>query len=520
VILLLVGLVAGGYRWRVQAMARQNRLLEAQVGERTRALAESEAALRQAKEVAEAANQAKSEFLANMSHELRTPLNGIMGYAQILQRNPALTGGQRDGLNTIYNSGRHLLTLINDVLDMAKIEARRVELQPAEFNLPIFLDGIVSLMQMAARQKQVKFIYQGDPDLPPAIQADEKRLRQVLLNLLGNAVKFTEGGEVAFRVRPVATGGGRITLHFEVADTGVGIPADKLEAIFQPFEQAGGAAQRAAGTGLGLAISQQLVELMSSRIGVKSELGQGSTFWFEVTFPVVDWAAVAISGPITGYSGPRHRVLVVDDSLENRLVLLNLLEPLGFEVILAENGREGVDKAAESQPDLVLMDLVMPVMMGFEAVPLIRALPELAQVPILAVSASVLEVDREQSQQIGCDGFLSKPVEAEQLYELLRQQLKLEWLYEAAPAAETMAETAAAPVTGEAGMIPPPVAELEKLYELAHFGSMERIQQRARHLESLNAAYQPFARHLYKLAEEFEDEKIQRFVGQYLPSKM
>jgi CheY-like chemotaxis protein len=311
--------------------------------------------------------------------------------------------------------------------------------------------------------------------------------------------------------------GNGVTLHFEVADTGVGIPADKLEAIFQPFEQAGGAAQRAAGTGLGLAISQQLVELMGSQIEVQSELGQGSTFWFEATFPVVDWALTAMARPITGYSGPRRRVLVVDDSLENRLVLLNLLEPLGFEVILAENGRDGVDKAAESLPDLIFMDLVMPVMMGFEAVPLIRALPELARVPILAVSASVLEVDRDHSQQIGCNGFLSKPIEAEQLYDLLRYYLKLEWLYEAEPPAGVAPETAALSISAEDGMIPPPAAELEKLYELAHFGSMERIQQRALYLESLNATYRPFARHLYKLAEEFEDEKIQRFVSQYLP---
>src|SRR5262249_29544146 len=243
-----------------------------------------------AKERAEAANQAKSEFLANMSHELRTPLNGILGYAQILRRQPDVPLHQRDGLNTIYNSGRHLLTLINDVLDLAKIEVRHLELYPTELQLLAFLQGIVEMMQIGARQKGIRLVYAADAHLPLHILADERRLRQVLINLLGNAVKFTERGQVTFRVAVLATPHSQAdtaTLRFAVHDTGTGLAPEHVETIFQPFEQVGDAAQRAAETGLGLTVSQQLVALMGGQIHVQSTLGEGSTFWFKATFPLL-----------------------------------------------------------------------------------------------------------------------------------------------------------------------------------------------------------------------------------------
>lgn len=254
--------------------------------------------LKKEKQVAETANRAKSEFLANMSHELRTPLNGILGYAQILRRDANLTTVQIDGLNTIYKSGRHLLTLINDVLDMAKIETRHLELYPAELELASFLAGIADMMKMAAQQKQIHLLYDPAPDLPAIILADEKRLRQVLLNLLSNGVKFTEAGSVTFRVASSewpAAGSAASTcrLRFEVRDTGVGIAADELEQVFKPFEQTGDTNYRAEGAGLGLTISQQLVEQMGGRIQVESEVGVGSLFWFEVSFEVVAGTAAS-----------------------------------------------------------------------------------------------------------------------------------------------------------------------------------------------------------------------------------
>jgi PAS domain S-box-containing protein len=492
-----------------------------------------------AKEAADNANRAKSAFLANMSHELRTPLNGILGYAQILNRDPDLTISQKDGLGIIYNSGQHLLTLINDVLDLAKVEANRLELIPAPLNLPAFLDDVVALIDMAAQQKGLQFVYQADPDLPVLIEADEKRLRQVLLNLLGNAVKFTEQGHVTFTVRlgdweierleknknlqsPISN------LRFEVEDTGPGIPAEQHETIFQPFEQAGDSQQREQGAGLGLVISQRLVELMGGRIQVespplqskiqnpKSKMEIGSLFWFEARFPLVE-AIEPVEAPtqrMMGYKGAPRRVLVVDDKSNNRLVLLNLLEPLGFEVVLAENGQEALAKAGQTRPDLVLMDLVMPVMTGFEAIIALRQTPDLADVPIIAVSASAFYMDQAQSRHIGCNDFLAKPVEADKLYQHLQHYLNLEWVYEA-----QQRQTPLPPVLADhdpAAIIAPPQAELEMLYELACLGNVRGVQEQARYLAKLAETYRPFAQRLITLAEAIEDEKIIAFIEQYL----
>ncbi|HEY1012527.1 MAG TPA: two-component regulator propeller domain-containing protein [Herpetosiphonaceae bacterium] len=508
-----------GYSWRVRSVERRNRQLAATVAERTSALTERTRELAEASRRAEAASQAKSEFLANMSHELRTPLNGILGYAQILLRNAGLETAQRDGLQTIYHSGWHLLTLINDVLDLAKIEARRLELRPQPMNLPALLDGVAAVIRMAAQQKQISFAYAPPAGLPRMIEADETRLRQVLLNLLGNAVKFTSRGGVTLRVTPAAAPGPEsVALRFAIQDTGVGIAPEQREAIFQPFEQVGDAGARAAGTGLGLAISQQLVSLMGGAISLESAPGVGSTFWFDVIFPLAEQAAAAPSPPaqlITGYEGPRRRILVVDDRQENRMVLLNLLEPLGFDVALAENGQEAVQRARQLRPDMIFMDLVMPVMMGFEAVPAIRAIPELAEVPIIAVSASVLEADQAHSIQVGCDGFVSKPVDAGQILELVRRHVRLEWIV--APA-----EALAAPplsADGDPGgdeLILPPREELEALYERARFGDMRSVREQAERLGRLSPRYEAFARRILALAEAFDDEQIQEVLRPHL----
>jgi signal transduction histidine kinase/DNA-binding NarL/FixJ family response regulator len=527
VLALALGVVVAISRWRVHNMKERNRQLEVLVAERTHELSI-------AKERAEAASQAKSGFLANMSHELRTPLNGILGYAQILQRSSSLTSAQQDGVQTIYQSGKHLLTLINDVLDLAKIEARKLELAPQELHLPTFLSGIADIIRMAAQQKSILFIYEPQADLPAFIEADEKRLRQVLLNLLGNAVKFTERGSVTLRVsvtqrvpagplsvaddeKPRTTDNGQRTIRFEVEDTGIGIAPTEVEKIFQAFEQAGDTGQRTSGTGLGLAISQQLVELMDSHIQVCSTLGAGSTFWFEVAFPIVDANLsnrAAAKQEIAGYLGPRRRVLVVDDRPENRLVLLDLLEPLGFEICLAENGQDGVALAEQLRPDLIFMDLIMPVMMGFEAVAAIRQLPELATIPIVAVSASVLEMDREQCRRVGCDDILSKPVEADNVFAVLRQYLNLEWVYAGPAARATEMRDRLDEAEGE--LIPPPREELERLYELARFGDMDGLQAHATYVEGLSPRYRSFAQRLRRLAEQFDDRQIQELVKQYL----
>ncbi len=523
-----------------------NRTLEAKVARRTLQLEEKNLHLQQeiyerqrAEEAAQVASRAKSEFLANMSHELRTPLNGILGYSQVLKKNKALTEQQQNGLNVIHQCGEYLLTLINDVLDLSKIEARRMELSPVTFHLPHCLENVLEICRVRANQKQIALNYEVLSPLPQCVYADEKRLRQVLLNLLGNAVKFTNAGSVTFKVgavdcqpalnlvtplSPDRVPASSQRIRFQIEDTGLGISSEQLEQIFQPFHRVDELGQRTEGTGLGLAISRQLVQLMGGELRVKSTLGQGSVFSLELDLPEAesDGAVnLAERRPIIGYRGDRRLVLVVDDKDFNRTVIADLLEPLGFIVIEAVNGQEGLDQAIAQRPDVVLVDLVMPLMDGFEMTRRLRRIPTLENIVVLALSASVLEFDQRMSQAACCNDFLPKPIHEAALLEKLQSYLGLEWVYEPEPQSSAGEE----PVVGiSVAAFPspplpisslPPALELETLLDLALRGDLKGVVEQTNQLEQLNPQWADFAGQLRQLAKGFRGKQVIEFIKRY-----
>ncbi len=511
-----------------QQLAESNLTLEAKVTQRTQELSEKNGLLSQeiqerqkAEAAAQSASLAKSEFLANMSHELRTPLNGILGYAQIFQRDKHLTEKQQDGIRIIHRCAEHLLALIEDILDLSKIEARKMELKPTEFNFAEFIHAVTAICRIRASQKGTAFNCEYLSSIPKAIAADEKKLRQILINLIGNAIKFTEVGGVTFKIsateRTIALN--NIKIRFQIEDTGIGIATDELSKIFSPFEQVGNTRRHTEGTGLGLAISHQLVEIMGGELKVESTLGKGSIFWFELELRSVNGGETNkkyAEKIITGFQGANKKLLVVDDKWENRSVLVNLLEPLGFEIVEATDGQDCLNRVQKFQPDCILIDLVMPVMDGFEAVRQIRKLPELKDAIAIGTSASVYEAEKQESLAAGCNAFLCKPIRVEELLDCLQIHLGLEWIYEELENRLTDSEVSQGRLKIEPQeIIPPPTEEIALLFDLAMMGDLGGIQKQAEKLGEMDVKYLPFANHLNQLAKEFEEAKILDLVQKY-----
>ena len=501
-------------------LRRTQEQLEATVIERTREFLK-------AKEAAEMANRAKSEFLANMSHELRTPLNGILGYTQLFQRDQSLTATQQNGIGIIHNCAENLLVLINDVLDLSKIEARKLELELNPFSISELLTNITSLFRVKAEQKNLTFFSQITDSLPELVLGDERKLRQVLINLIGNAVKFTEKGGVSLTVS-YEPGSSRVS--FQIDDTGIGIPADKLDLIFLPFQQLREQGHFVEGTGLGLTITDKLISLMNGELIVVSTTGKGSSFRVKLELPPFATTGSSLlnrkeSKQVTGYEGDRRTVLIVDDHWENRSVLTNLLGPLGFRTVEAENGAVALKRAGERTPDLVLMDLVMPHMDGFEAVRQFRRHEVLSAVKIIALSASVLN-GHQLSIDAGCDDFLPKPIHIEQLLNALQRQLNLTWTYTAVVSSAIAGKATAPGVSLTTNPVKlPPVHQLEDLYATALTGDIQGVLTRLDTIATNGQDIGAFVDSVRELARQFDMKKMREYLRDclsdqsYIPDK-
>lgn len=513
---------------RTKELKKANEVLKQEVAERRR----TEQELQQAKEAAEVASRAKSEFLTSMSHELRTPLNSILGYAQILKGARSLPSSHLKEVSIIQQSGQHLLTLIDDILDMSKIEAGQMALYVTGFHLPTFLQSLVDIFRVRADQKEILFSYKPGDSLPDGVRADEKRLRQIIINLLSNAIKFTDQGEVIFSVQSLGSRlqestrsptplGTSSTLPYlftthrirlQVKDTGSGIPEEKLAEIFEPFRQVRHQTHFVEGTGLGLAISQHLAQMMDSTLHVKSKVGKGSTFWFDVDLPEsTEWPKI-FSAPektIAGYKGQTRKILIVDDKAKNRSFLRDALSPLGFAVTEAVDGIDGLEKAYQIQPDLILVDLRMPNMDGFELTQKIRLADNLSQAVVIAVSASTSQDVQQKSLAAGCDDFIPKPIQLPYLLEQIGLYLNMEWIL------EDERKWTNGDLYQQFKIVPPQPEELSHLHRLAMSGDIRGITERLKIIEKMDEQAQPFVAVLQQLAESYQINKIREFITHF-----
>ncbi|WP_415909665.1 ATP-binding protein [Oleiharenicola sp. Vm1] len=458
----LLAAIAAFVRGRLAAARREQARLERIVQQRTGELAA-------ARDEAEAASRAKSTFLAHMSHELRTPLNGIIGYAQVLLKDDAVAGRQRERVNIVHASGLHLLRMINEVLDFSKIEAGKIERNDAPFHLGQLLRELAVAHEAAAQARGLAFALATPDDLPSHVTGDAQKLRQILDNLLSNAVKFTAQGRVTLQVEraDAALDSRTDRWRFTVSDTGVGLDAEDRARLFQPFEQARRDRPAEPGTGLGLAITQRLVQLLGGELQLESAPGRGSRFTFALPLPAALPPEVPAPSarPVTGYAGPRRRILVVDDNAVNRALLADLLTPLGFAV--AEFASAEAMLAAgpgELRADLAFLDVKLTGMDGLELARRLRTRGDSRALPLVFTSASVLTFDRTAAAAIGCPDFLPKPFAETQLQELLTRLLRLEWHYGPAPAA------------AGGDLAPPARATLEQLLALADSGDIAALR--------------------------------------------
>ncbi len=467
------------------------------------------------KEKLEEANRAKDRFIAHMSHELRTPLNSVLGFSNILKQDSSLNQEQLKTIDLINQSGRHLLTLINDILDLSKLTADKLELRYCDFNLIHLLQNTVTIFQIRAQEKGLNFVTQIPLDLPAVLNADETRIRQVLLNLLSNAVKFTSSGTVTFSVSCLNLNpNSKIkTIRFQVEDTGRGISPDQYDLVFAPFGQVDQSSNDSEGTGLGLAICQNILSLMDSKLYLDSKVGQGSRFWFDLDLEEISSTSSLLAEPNSDNFVARHlvtpcKVLVIDDNRDNRALLVQYLQPLGFTLQEAGDGRAGIAIALEFQPDVILVDCLMPVMNGQETIERIRKHSDLQDTVILMISANIQSIrDSSDISDIKYDGFLAKPLDLGKLLELLEQHLELDWQI-----SPTITQSNSGTANEFKDFITPSPEKLRALLELVNFGNMKDLVQQVELLIETDSQYISFAENIRRLAENCQQDKLEQFL--------
>ncbi|MFZ5569918.1 MAG: transporter substrate-binding domain-containing protein [Thermodesulfobacteriota bacterium] len=513
-VIRLIGVVAGVAALILIVFFYWNRKLASEIAFRKQV----ELELEKAKNGAEKANRAKSIFLANMSHEIRTPMNAILGYSQLIRQSPGLSDEQKKNVETIIRSGEHLLHLINDILEMSKIEAGRLERHSAPFDLHALLGDLRMMFTIRTDSKGLALDVSRTESVPRVIAGDEGKLRQILINLLGNAVKFTDSGRVCLRVdarEPGADEGtntrDHLMLTFEVEDTGLGIPREDLQTIFASFEQSAGGRSRE-GTGLGLAICREYLHLLGGDITVESEPGKGSRFRF--TLPVTrkeagDLKAAAEPPRVIRLAPgqPVHRVLVVDDKETNRDILVRMLKPVGFDVREAANGQEALDMVAAWQPHLVMMDIRMPVMNGVEATKKIRASRGGGEAVIIAVSASALEEERIEVLKSGADHFIRKPFKENRILEEIKQHLHVDYLYDEQNV--DISESDVAAISREAVLALPDTL-LHDIRKAIAGGYHEELLDLIKKVETLDAR---LGGSLSRMADEYDFDRLAVLFG-------